>query len=292
MPSGESAGAGHERLHRGPPPRRACARGTVRGRTRRRGRRERGGPSRARPARARRRGSSPARASSTSTPSTPGRTMSSAPPRPSAITGVPAASASTIVIPKSSSPTWMKPDARSYSRASSSRESQPRSSTFSGQRRAQRVGERADADHRQPVRQPAERLDDRSRVLVGDEPVRPEEAAGLLLGARIEVVHVDRRMHDHRVAAVEAPDPLRDRGRVRHVDVGPLRRLEILLAQPAGEQASRGRPCRASMRSGSACGSSRRGARPRAGARGRRRRATRRRPRRRRPGRGARSSAA
>ena len=40
----------------------------------------------------------------------PGRTMSRAPPRSAATTGAPAAMASTIVIPKSSSPTWMKPE--------------------------------------------------------------------------------------------------------------------------------------------------------------------------------------
>ena len=38
--------------------------------------------------------------------------MSRAPPRSVASTGAPAASASTIEMPKSSSPTWMKPRAR------------------------------------------------------------------------------------------------------------------------------------------------------------------------------------
>ncbi len=162
--------------------------------------------------------------------------MSSAPPRPSATTGVPAASASTIVIPKSSSPTWRKPEARSYSRASSSRESQPTSSTFSGRDARSVSAERADADHRQPVRKPAKGLDHGGRILVGHEPVRPEEAAGLLLRVRVEVGDIDGRRHDDRVTSVEAPDALGDRGRVGHVDVGPLRRLEILLAQPAGEE--------------------------------------------------------
>src|SRR4051812_35560758 len=49
--------------------------------------------------------------SATRTPSTPSRTMSRAPPAFRAITGDPAASASTMVIPKSSSPTWRKPAA-------------------------------------------------------------------------------------------------------------------------------------------------------------------------------------
>ena len=109
--------------------------------------------------------------------------------------------------------------------------------------RAQLVLERPDADHHEPVRQVAERLDHRLRVLVGDQPVGPEEEAGFLLGGGVEVLDVHRRMDDDRVPAVRVVDPLAYRLGDGDVHVRPPRRIEVLPPQPAaGEaQAERGR---------------------------------------------------
>ena len=109
-------------------------------------------------------------------PSTPFRTMSLAPPASSATTGVPAASASTIVIPKSSSPTWMKPDASPKRRASSSRATQPRSSTLGGRVLSQAALERPDSHHRQAVRKISEGFGDELGVLVRERAGAPRES--------------------------------------------------------------------------------------------------------------------
>ena len=95
------------------------------------------------------------------------------------------------------------------------------------------VRERADADHREPVRKPAERLGDDLRLLVRDEPVRPEETARLLLRVRVEVVDVDRRVDDRGVAPVRGSDPLPDDRGVGDEDVRAPRGFEVLPAQPA-----------------------------------------------------------
>ena len=66
--------------------------------------------------------------------------------------------------------------------------------------------------------------------------MHPEEVSGLLLLRLVELEHVDGRMDNRGLAAVEAADPIADRGRVRGEGVRPSRRCEVGPAQVAAEE--------------------------------------------------------
>ena len=214
----------------------------------------------------------------------PSRTTSRAPPGRGEPTGVPAASASTVAMPKSSSAACTKPDARPSSRASSARGSQPRSSTFGGRSRRSSRSSGPMPTIVSRYGSPRNASTTRRGFLYGTSRCTQAKCPASLVvsgGSRPPPRAGGGRARRGRTRRGSARGPLRD----GHVCVGPGRlpagRLGAATRAAARrwrQRARDGGPRRAATRSGSACSSNRGAARLRGDGRWPRTRGTTRRP--------------
>ena len=171
--------------------------------------------------------------SSTSSPVSPGTTVSSAPPRASATTGRPQACASSGTMPKSSSP-GSSTTASAPVEVSDSLVGDP-----SDERRAT-VGPALErrtlgtvADNQQRHLGARARVDGEVDALVGDERRDNEGIPFRRAGVRTIEVSIDRRIHNCGLAIIVSADPARNIMRDSHIAVHPVGGVAV----PAGQTA-------------------------------------------------------